>query len=233
MTYNINSMKKIEIVSATRLNKDEFWNKSALGLSLKRLAADKRIVPRIFLSNTKGLPYLFNSRIQAENSHDALVFIHDDVWIDDYFFIERIIEGLDNFDVIGLAGNKRRVPKQPGWAFIDEQFTWDNIENLSGAVAHGSSPFGRISFFGTSPAQCELIDGVLMAAKKSTLTDNKVLFDTKFNFHFYDLDFCRSAREKNLTIGTWPIAVTHQSGGNFKSDNWAKKYQTYLDKWKS
>ena len=51
--------------------------------------------------------------------------------------------------------------------FIDEKFTWDRKKNLSGAVAHGPTPFGQISFYGKVPATCELLDGVLLAARKS------------------------------------------------------------------
>lgn len=67
--------------------------------------------------------------------------------------------------------------------------------------------------------------------KKSTLADNKVLFDPRFDFHFYDMDFCRSARTKGLRLGTWPICITHQSGGAFGSQRWIEKYRLYLEKW--
>jgi hypothetical protein len=56
------------------------------------------------------------------------------------------------------------------WAFIDDKFTWDTAANLSGSVAHGNDPCGAISVFGTVPAECELLDGVLLAATKSRLS---------------------------------------------------------------
>jgi GT2 family glycosyltransferase len=65
------------------------------------------------------------------------------------------------------------------------------------------------------PAACEILDDVLLAIRKSVLMEHDLRFDMRFDFHFYDLDFCREARESGLTLGTWPIAITHQSGGAF------------------
>jgi len=58
-----------------------------------------------------------------------------------------------------------------------------------------------------------------------------VLFDPRFDFHFYDMDFCRTARKAGLRLGTWPICLTHQSGGNFASDAWKEKCRLYREKW--
>ena len=112
-------------------------------------------------------------------------------------------------------------------------FTWDRKENLSGSVAHGATPFGSISHFGDVPAKCELLDGVLLAARKSRLQDSSVLFDPAFDFHFYDLDFCRTAREKGLRLGTWHISITHNSGGSCGSPAWTVKRDEYRRKWKA
>ncbi len=223
----------IEIISATRMSEDEFWNNSALGISLRRLAQDTRLVAHIVFENQQGLPIVYNARINAREGQPILAFIHDDVWIDDFFFADRIIHGLKTYDVLGVAGNRRRVHNQPAWAFIDNKFTWDARSNLSGSVAHGNQPFGAISVFGVTPTQCELLDGVFLAAKKSRLNATEVQFDPNFDFHFYDMDFCRSARKKGLRLGTWPICLTHQSGGAFGSSKWNEKYRLYQEKWRS
>ena len=221
----------IEIISATRLSEKDFWNRSALGISLDRLSQDRRLFPHITFNNQRGLPDVFNARITAADGHDILVFVHDDVWIDDYFFADRVVAGLNTFDVIGIAGNRRRLQNQPSWAFIDTNLTWDSLQNLSGSVAHGVRPFGPITVYGDVPAECELLDGVFLAVRKSGLVAAKVQFDPQFDFHFYDMDFCRSARESGLRLGTWPICMTHQSIGAFKSPQWREKYQLYRQKW--
>ncbi len=219
----------IEIVSATRLSENDFWNKSALGNSLQRLSQDTRLVARIAFNNQSGLPEVFNARINAPDGHDILVFVHDDVWINDYFIADRVVIGLKTFDVIGVAGNRRRVQNQPAW-YLDSNFTWD-IDNLSGRLAHGYHPFGAISVYGEVPAECELLDGVFLAAQKSRLRTADVEFDPCFDFDFYDLDFCRTARKNGLRLGTWPICITHQSQGAFGSPRWEERYRLYLKKW--
>ncbi|OIQ97451.1 photosystem I assembly protein Ycf3 [mine drainage metagenome] len=225
----------IEIISATRYSEDDFWSKSALGLSLKRhLKQDARLTANIAFENTRGLAEIFNECIDQAQDKDILVFIHDDVWIDDVNFAEAVIAGLEDFDVIGVAGNRRRVPNQPAWAFTeikDGKFVTDVRSNLSGCVSHGDSAFGPESYFGELPAECELMDGVFLATKKECLKARNVGFDVQFDFHFYDLDFCRSARKAGLRLGTWLIKLTHQSQGAFGSQHWINKYQLYLNKW--
>ncbi|MFA6041667.1 MAG: tetratricopeptide repeat protein, partial [Methylophilus sp.] len=224
----------IQLVSATRMSEQVFWEKSALGLSLKRhMQQNSNLKASIAYENTRGLSTIFNQSIANADKDTTLVFIHDDVWIDETNFADAVLAGLQQFDVIGVAGNKRRIPQQPAWAFVDVNFTWDNKENLSGSVAHGAHAYGEVSNYGPVPAACELMDGVFLAAKKSTLLSKQVQFDEQFDFHFYDLDFCRSARNANLTLGTWPIKLTHQSGGAFGSAQWQAKYQLYLKKWEN
>ncbi|MCA3413619.1 MAG: hypothetical protein INF84_03380 [Roseomonas sp.] len=223
----------INIISATRLSHDDFLAEAPLGASLKRLAFDKRIHARIAFENRTSLSEIYNLSIDAPQAAEILVFIHDDVWIDDYFFADRIIAGLHNLDVLGIAGNLRRLPRQPSWCFtgqMNDKFIWDLRENLSAAVAHGTAPFGRVTNYGSVPAQCELLDGVLLAARRDSLRSKGVRFDRRFDFHFYDLDFCRSARAAGLVLGTGPVALTHRSQDAFGSADWQRNYRIYLEK---
>jgi len=226
-------MVVVDIVSATRLPESDFWARSPLGISLRRLHYDRRLTARVAFANRRGLPEIYNERISSLDSSAALVFVHDDVWIDDFFLVDRVIEALSRYDVIGVVGNRRRVRHQPGWAFVDDSFTWDDKANLTGAVAHGERPFGLVSFFGEAPAECELLDGVFLAASTASLRKHSVFFDPRFTFHFYDMDFCRTARQRGLRLGSWPICLTHQSGGAFGSKQWRDGHQRYLEKWES
>ena len=51
---------------------------------------------------------------------------------------KRLAQGLAAFDIIGIAGNTRRLPGQPSWKFLDVRFTPDTAQYLSGAIAHGA-----------------------------------------------------------------------------------------------
>ena len=221
----------IDIVSATRHSEADFWKSSALGISLQRVARDGRFRAHVAFENRRGLPAVYNARIDADDASERLIFVHDDVWLDDYFVAHRVVEGLEAFDVIGVAGNRRRIRLQPAWMFPDASLARDDARNLSGAVAHAKHPFGPVSFFGSTPAECELLDGAFLAAKRDTLRAHRVRFDERFDFHFYDMDFCRTARQQGLRLGTWPISLTHQSGGAFGNLAWIDKYESYLAKW--
>jgi GT2 family glycosyltransferase len=226
------------IVSATRMSEQGFWENSALGASLKRLGHDRRLIHSIAFENRLGLSTIYNTHILGEVQDVLLVFVHDDVWIDDYFMVDRLMAALHEYDVVGLAGNRRRVPQQPVWVSVQEvhpdtPVVMDSQTNLSGTVAHGAEPTSSVvTSYGAAPAECELIDGLFIAACQQRLKKSAVLFDPRFDFHFYDLDFCRTARQKGLRIGTWPIAVTHQSLGSI-NDAWARNYRRYLEKWGS
>ena len=219
----------VELVAATRLQWWTFEAEAPLARSLQRLKPDTRLTPRIAAGNRRGLPDIYNARIEADDAPDILVFVHDDVFIDDFFLVDRLLAGLATFDVIGVAGNTRRVAGQPSWFTTSEAFEPDE-GHLSGAISHAATAGGPVNYYGPTAAACELLDGVFLAARKSTLRQRGVRFDPRFGFHFYDMDFCRTARQAGLRLGTWPIVLTHRSGGNFGAD-WQRALADYQAKW--
>lgn len=223
---------KVLIVSASRAAPAAFESSTLLGRSLRRLSYDNRLEARVAVDNRAGLPAIYNRQICEENLEKILLFVHDDVWLDDCFIYERLLDALDVFDVVGVAGNIRRLPGQPAWAFTTEQpFTWDDSKYLSGTVAHGDQPGGELNFYGMPGQSCRLLDGVFLAARCRTLLRAGVRFDERFMFDFYDVDFCRSAEAAKLTIGTWPIAITHNSVGKFGAPEWHAGLRAYRAKW--
>lgn len=218
----------IEVISATRLDREQFQT-SPLGTSLARIAGDKRLKPRIAFSNTRGLGTVYNEAI-AQSEEEYILFIHDDVWLDDFYVTDRLLDGLQQFDVVGLAGNTRLAPGHEGWAHVPGTRRLD-LPHLRGAIAHGDGPLGRVGFFGPIVGECELLDGVFLAAHRKRLIETGVRFDDRFAFHFYDLDFSRTARAEGLRLGTWPISVTHRSSGNPDSDAWRDGLAVYQAKW--
>lgn len=223
---------KLLIVTATRVAPNPFVESTPLGRSMRRLSFDTRLQARPTFNNIAGLPEVYNRQIREENRENFLLFVHDDVWIDDCFVYDRVLEGLEAFDVIGLAGSTRRVSHQPAWRFTSpDPFIPEDRRYLSGVVADGGQPWGKPSRYGPPGLECRMLDGVFLAARCKTLLDAEVRFDERFAFDFYDMDFCRSAEAANLSMGTWPIAVTHTSGGKFGSGSWRAGLAIYRQKW--
>jgi hypothetical protein len=228
-------VKPIRLVCATREHPDRFFDATALGRSLKMFNPQPEPQLQLFGSNPLGLSTVYNIALKhAEQDPAILVFLHDDLYLCDFFWMEHIYEGLKQFDILGLAGNTRRLPKQPAWPFATAKPTlqWDDRRYLSGTVGHGKGfPCADISIFGPPKQECKLMDGLFLVADSEVLRAKGVRFDEQFTFHFYDMDFCRQAELKGLRMGTWPISVVHESGGAFESPGWVEGYAKYLQKY--
>ena len=229
ISYMINI--KIRAVVASRLKKESFLRASALGQSLNVLGRND-IEVRLFEGNNSGLPQVYNRAIEESRSDPSvLIFMHDDVWITDFFIRQRVVEGLEVFDLLGLAGCTVRLENQPNWLFKNLSFARLDRDQLSGVVGHSQNlPVQTISDYGPSPRPVKLADGLFLACKSETLIKHGIRFDERFNFHFYDMDLCRQFEKNELKVGTWPISVVHQSGGKF-GEEWHRNYWLYIKKW--
>ena len=223
---------KVILIVATRETERGFYTGTATGRSIAAFGRGPFEL-RLFANNKEGLPSVYNEVIeQVKDPETLLVFAHDDLHLLDYFWHMRLYEAAKRFHVVGLAGNKRRVPRQPSWAFTDTSLQWDAAENLSGVVGHGKGfPPENLSVFGPPRQAVKLLDGLLIAVFKQTIKEHQLAFDERFDFHFYDMDFCRQVEERGLVCGTVDLALIHESGGAFNTDAWQSAYQTYLAKW--
>jgi hypothetical protein len=223
---------KVRVVCATRATRESFASSTALGKSLS-LLRPAGVELRLFAGNAAGLPLVYNTAIDESAADPAiLLFVHDDVHLCDFHWTDTLNDALEQFAIVGVAGNRRRVARQPGWRFLDEKFTRDRRENLSGTVGHGHGfPAERVDAYGPSRQQVSLLDGVLLAVKSETLHAKSLRFDEQFDFHFYDLDFCRQAERAALSMGTWAVSVVHESKGSFGGESWCRGYERYLAKW--
>lgn len=225
----------IIVVSASRMNREAF-NTSAIYSSIDRMKHyDKRIVLLPVCSNSVSLSAIYNQFIIDTIKDCFIVFIHDDIWIEDMFFVDNISRALEQFDIVGIAGNRRIPPRGPTWFCLEDE-TQDQ-DNLSGGIFQHDPMLGSViepnnfCYFGPCPADVQLLDGAMIAARGSTLIESGVRFDEQFDFHFYDLDFSRTANQAGLRVGTWPIPLIHLSKGNFRSESWKKNMLLYRKKW--
>jgi GT2 family glycosyltransferase len=221
----------VRVACATRLSEKEFWKASALGRSLRNWRQDRRVSFDVAYGNTAGLPVVYNAALDRSAPGEAVVFVHDDVWLEDPLWLDKLTPALRRFDLVGVAGNTRRQKRQRAWLIRPGDGFVLDLPHLSGVVGHGERPGGEASEYGPTPAACELLDGVLLALRAEVARGSGLRFDERFRFHFYDLDLCREARRRGLVLGTWPISLTHQSKGFFGGEAWEAGLAQYFGKW--
>jgi GT2 family glycosyltransferase len=234
-------MRPIKLVSATQLPQALFWSATYLGRSLRRIPEKLRPPLHVTCSNTgagaRGLSQIFNNALDTTDPGTDLVFLHDDVYLNDWFFATHVGIALQHFDLVGLAGAANSDLSQPSWGLcFDAELNpqgWQPGLRRSGAVNHFDYGCPDVMLYGPAPMACTLLDGLFLAVRTELVKERGVRFDERFKFHCYDIDFCRSAAQKQLRLGTWPIAVTHDSGGNFGSPAFKEAARSYLDKWRA
>jgi len=224
------------LASVTRLPQSEFDRGSLLGRSLNAMPPNQR--PKLYLRvdnrgpQAMGLSEAYNQILDQLPNKGIVLFVHDDLYIHDWFVGQRLEEALLACDLVGLAGASGVTADQPGWLHqIDHKGTIQRqTQGLSGIINLYDPTTPIPVTFGQAPMQCELLDGVFLAAKLEVLKKNDVRFDPQFRFHGYDSDFCRSALAAGLRVGTWPISCTHGNIGNLDAD-WYLAADRYRQKW--
>jgi len=231
------AQEKIRVVCASRKLREEFPTQTQLGQSLS-LQPPAEVELRLFPGNPEGLARIYNIAIDESRDDPAiLLFVHDDVFLEDRAWAQRLREGLSRFDVVGVVGDRRRIPRQPSWFFsafdpAREVLTKESRDHLSGAVSYGRGcQREALNTYGPCGQEVKLLDGLFLAVRSAALWEKSVRFDERFEFHFYDLDFCRQAERAGLAMGTWPIAVIHGSAGSFSGEGWRRGYDRYIEKW--
>jgi predicted O-linked N-acetylglucosamine transferase (SPINDLY family) len=228
------------IVSATRLSEQDFLRESFLARSLALQAVTCALRVKVKFDNREGLPAIYNRAIAHVQPQDIVLFCHDDLALDDPWLVERLDAALGagpaQFDIVGIAGAVRPIAAHRGWSSGFVQRTEDghllfDEGALAGRMRHqiGGKLWQHV--YGPSPQAVELLDGVFLAMRGHTLLDSGLRFDERFDFHFYDLDFCRQARMQGLRLGVAPIGVTHGSTGDYASPAWLAALAVYRGKW--
>lgn len=218
---------KIEICTCTKLPLSNFFKESALGKSITG-CLDGNLNISVFADNIDGLSKCYNRHIEEHlDSCDMILFVHDDVSIDDNRIREKLNNYSEKFDILGLAGTSSWELKSPA--------VWNNSDpkSWSGAVGHQHQNETWMTAFGKIPKRCVIVDGLFIAVKTSIIKQHNLRFDEQFNFHHYDMDFCLSACQKGAKISTVPIWTTHLSIGDWKNDpRWKESETKFINKWK-
>lgn len=183
-------------------------------------------------SNTRGLPDVYNQHAEGA-TEDFLIFIHDDVIINDIEIFRKILKYSDRFDLMGVAGTSSLN------MFGEGALSWMcslNKNHLTCNVTHPmkDSPdtYTLGTNYGIAPRRAIALDGLMLIASRKAYTSIK--FDPLFKFDFYDMDYCLSAHEKGLELGVIPVPVTHLSGGyGILKPQYAETQKIFIEKWSS
>lgn len=225
--------QRFKVVVCTRGSRQQFFDRTATGRSLSLVGGSNTIV-EVGCNVSTSLADTYNPAIEACRHEPAvMVFMHDDIHLCDAFWQLHMLEALQQFDLVGLAGNKRRLPFQSGWPFTSDEMQWDEPQYLSGSVAHGQGwPPNGVTCYGPTRQEVKLLDGLMLVAHSQTLIDHDIRFDPSLGFHLYDLDLCRQFEAKGLKIGTWDISAIHESeAGDYDSAAWVRSRNRYFKKW--
>ena len=207
-------------VVCTRLNAEQYKSTPTYTSMAKLEQLYGPIPTRVFCENTRGLSTCYNEAI-SDCKQSFIVFIHDDIYINDMYIFDKLSIAFSNAHVVGLAGADLVNLKDGanGWWHIDRK-------HQSSCVLHTHKD-SRVETPIFPPVtqqfvKCMVMDGLFLGCNVQALKEKQVWFDEQFTFDGYDFDFCLNAREKGLVLMTWAIMVTHCSlgesalGGNFK-----------------
>lgn len=242
-------MDSLFIVSCTKESEKDFYNNTPLGKSIKKINLfdfDSTVTTRIYFENKEGLSKCYNNFLRdiygrmsrevdnCSNRDIFTVFVHDDVYINDMFLLEKLDDGFNDSDILGIAGsNDFSLKRKP--------VCWHNClrDNWSGGCFHPvkdkSSNINDIYYtdFGSFKKDVAVIDGVFIACDVFSLFQKKIFFDETFTFDFYDTDFCLSCIKNNLKIKTIPIILTHNShGAGINNERYNILQDKFIQKWK-
>jgi hypothetical protein len=220
--------KRIYVVTATEAKTEEEFTKRPIYKSLKKLYGlytREEFEFDIVRDNKTGLSTVYNRYLTREHLGDIVLFVHDDVIIDELFLVEHLRKS--PFVVTGLAGTTSYDTEnctKAAWHLMTKR------EDMVGEVKHSKD--GRIwsTVFGPTQSSAVLIDGLFIAVNVERILDTKARFNEKFNWHHYDLAFCMECSKYNITKGVLPINVIHYGlGDSMYSNEWEKSNKKFLE----
>lgn len=213
-------------IVATPKSREDFEKKSQMAFFLDKITTIKNTHYNIIFDNKEGLPKIYNQFLTEKYKDQKLIFVHDDVIIDDLFWEEKLTIAFEKYDIVGLAGSKKcnLSSSAPAWHLMC------NREDMVGEVAHSKDKKSWTTVFGPTDSRALILDGLFIAVNVKRLLETNTKFDENFTFHHYDISFCLRANQNKLKMGVCPIKVTHFGlGDSMMSSEWnesAEKFKT-------
>jgi hypothetical protein len=216
-------MKQVLLITATRCKTEKEFESRPIYRSLHKLY---NIYDRahfdfhVVRDNTEGLSVVYNRFLTDEYKDKIVAFVHDDVEVEDLFFVEKLNES--PFDVTALAGavEFNKSAEKLAWHLASGE------DKKRGEVTHAAQGKVWTTCFWKHPRlsgieRVLVFDGVFVAVNVEKALKAEVLFDERFGFHFYDISFSLNCFEKKLTAGVIPLRIVHHGlGDSMNTPEW-------------
>jgi len=165
-----------------------------------------------YTNNKEGLSKRYNQFLNENGEdYDIVVFVHDDVFIDDGKLALKLIQAHETYDIVGVAGGVNPQIKEPAlWHIMCGGFG----SNLRGFAGHYLPQGGvAITSFGSTPGRVAIADGLFLSVNTKRVQETGWKFNENYTFHHYDIASCLDANKLKLKIGVCPILLYHKSPG--------------------
>lgn len=187
----------------------------------------------IVWENSEGLSKVYNRKMKqhAGGGVEFIVFVHDDVYIDDLKLVEKlsIAHNSLGYDIIGVAGSAGLKVAYPSlWHLMSDP------KDRRGFVSHFAAP-GQIicSSYGGTPSRVVAADGLFLGVHLPTALERGWKFNESYEFHHYDVSSCLDAVRLGLKVGVYPIHLIHDSPGleSLSNPQWNASNQKFLSEY--
>jgi len=218
------SSNNYHFVVATPKIKEEFKKNSPVSLFFDKSGLTCGENYSVIYNNKDGLSKIYNRFICDRFKNQKLIFVHDDVMIEDLFWEEKLTIAFEKYDIVGLAGSKKCNLKSTmmAWHLMCDR------EDMVGEVAHSKDKKFWTTVFGPTDSRALILDGLFIAVDVNRLLETNTFFDENFKFHHYDISFCIRANQNKLKMGVCPLKVTHYGlGDSMNSEEWKKSSENF------
>jgi hypothetical protein len=201
-------MSKLLIVTCTKAKTETEFAGRPIFKSLKYhydMGADMFV----FKDNKEGLSTCYNKILKdPENLDKTVLFVHDDVELEDMFMLDKLIHS--PYSITGVAGAKTfdKRSQQAAWHIASTR------DQFVGEAGHQHDGKVWTTVFGPTRSRALVLDGVFISCKVKDLVEKELYFNESFDFHFYDLSFCLDANDKKVSCGVLPIRIVHHGIGD-------------------
>lgn len=221
--------KQILIASCTRSVSVEECSKLPIVQSFNANLTDECRL-NLVRNNKNSLPIEYNRILKETDSVEWIVFVHDDVYLDDKNLANKLNQArVLGYDIVGLAGcNKPQIKQHNLWHHMADRTA------LHGAVQHPCNATQTMTTnFGPVPSRVAIIDGLFMAVHVPSVAKTGWKFNENYDFHHYDIASSLDANKHKLRIGVMPIYVIHSSPGllSIQDKRWADSNQKFLEEY--